>query len=99
MFLLVSQAAGLAGLVADLNQCCRCGRRAVRPRVPVDPALRGLLDPVVADRRGRVQPVGDVGLGQVGQVAGLRGVVRPDAREAVGLELGAHGAAGRAGSA
>ena len=99
MFLLVSQAAGLAALVADREPVLALGRRAVRPRVAVDPALRRLLDPVVADRRGRVQPVGDVGLGQVGQIAGLGGVVRPDAGEAVGLELGAHGAAGRAGSA
>jgi N-glycosylase/DNA lyase len=89
----------LAALIADREPVLPLGRGAVRPRVGVNPALRLLLDAVVADRGGRVQTVGDVRPAQGGQIAGLGGVVRPDAGEAIGLELGAHGAAGRAGSA
>ena len=99
--MLAARVAGgrLAALVADREPVLALGRRAVRPRLRVDLALRLLLDPVVADRRGGIEPVRDVGLGQSIDVAGLRGVVRPDAGEAVGLQLGAHRAAGRARSA
>src|SRR5215208_1049489 len=92
----------LAALVADGEPVLALARRSVRPRFGIDPALCPGLDPVVADRGGGVQAVGDVVLGQVGQEAGLRRVIRPDPREAVGLELRAHRAslcAGAAGAA
>src|SRR5215208_1458938 len=82
----------LAALVADGEPVLALARRSVRPRFGIDPALCPGLDPVVADRGGGVQAVGDVVLGQVGQEAGLRRVIRPDSGEAVGLKLGADGA-------
>src|SRR5688572_23718219 len=62
--------------------------RAVGPRLGVRPRAGLLLDPVVADRRRRVQRLFDV--------AGLEDValgrrMPPDAGEAVGLELEADG--------
>jgi hypothetical protein len=55
--------------------------------------LRLLLDPVVADRRGCVEAVVDVGLLQRFQEAGLHRVRRPDPCVAIRLQLGAHGPA------
>jgi hypothetical protein len=69
------------------------------------PALRAGLDPVVADRGGRVQRVVDVRLGDrleqrpaVG-AGGRRRVLRPDAGVAVGLQLQPHRSALRTGPA
>ncbi len=51
-------------------------------------ALGGALKPVVADRGGGVQPFLDVALFQ--DVARVLRLVRPDAGQAVGLQLDAH---------
>ena len=69
------------------------------PALGVDLALDLALDAVVADRRGGVQGVGDLGIGQGQEELRRRGVVRPDAGVAVGLELGPHGPAGGPGPA
>ncbi len=68
--------------------------RAVRPPLRIDLTLGRFLDPVVADRGRGVQRLVDVVLGQLGdqRSAGVRirvggGVMRPDAGEAVGLQL------------
>src|SRR4051794_29185575 len=62
-------------------------RGAVRPRLGADLPLRLGLDPVIADRRGGIERVRDVGVGQVDDVPGVDGVARPHAGVAVGLEL------------
>src|SRR5438093_735884 len=56
-----------------------------------------LLDAVVADRRRRIERVGDLILCRRLEVAGRRGVLRPHARVAVGLQLHTYGLALRAG--
>ena len=70
----------------------------MRPRVRVDLAARRLLDAVVADGAGGIEGIRDLGRRERFEELGARGMVRPDAREAVGLELradrGALGAAG-----
>src|SRR4051794_19727873 len=63
---------------------------------PGRPGLACLLDPVVTDSGCGVERVGDIGLRDLLEVAGARRVVRPDAGETVGLELGAHRSTGRA---
>src|SRR3954454_8428868 len=73
--------------------------RAVRPRIRVDLALRCLLDPIVTDGRSRIEGVRDIRLGDLLEVAGARRMVRPDACVAIGLELGAHRATCRPGTA
>src|SRR5262245_10980095 len=85
--------ARVTAAVAGREPLLALGRRAVRPGVRVDLALRGLLDAVVPDRGGSIERVGDLLVRDRFEVAGARGVVRPDAREAVGLELGADRAA------
>ena len=60
---------------------------AVRPALGIDLALRLLLDPVIADRRSRVQPLVDVLLGQLLEEPLLHGVGGPDPCVAVRLEL------------
>jgi len=65
----------------------------VRPGLRVYLALRLRLDPVVADRGRRVEPVVDVRLRQVHDQPRLHRVGRPDARVAIRLELGADGLA------
>ena len=62
-------------------------RRAVRPGLGLDRPARLLLDAIVADRRRPRQPLLDVA--DLEQLA-LVGRVRPDAGEAVGLELEPH---------
>ena len=57
------------------------------PRLGRDVALRLALDAVVAHGSRGVQALGDLRIRQLRQVAGFRGVVRPDARQAVSLEL------------
>ena len=68
----------------------------MRPALGVDAARGLLLDPVVADRGRGVETVGDVGVGELLDEAGLHGVGGPDAGVAVGLELEAHRAGGLA---
>ena len=91
----------VALVVARAEPLLALGRRAVRPRVRVDLAARRLLDPVVADRAGGIEGIRDLGRRERLEELGARGMVRPDAREAVGLELRpdrvALGAAGVAG--
>ena len=65
----------------------------MRPGLPVDLALGLLLDAVVSDRGRGVEAVVDVRLGEVVDQARLDGVSSPDARVAVGLQLGADAAA------
>ena len=83
-------AARLAALVAAREPLLALGRRAVRPRLRVDPPLRLLLDAVVADGGRSIEAVVDVLLREVDDVAGRDGVARPDTRVAVRLQLGAH---------
>src|SRR3954454_4028742 len=97
---------GVARLVAGAEPLLPLGRRAVREAVLVDPAAAEVaLDEVVADPGGGVQRPVDVVLGDLGdqRLTGLVGhrrrVVGPDAGEAVGLQLQAHGTAFRAGDA
>ena len=73
-----------------MNHFWRWPGGSVRPRLPVDLAGRGLLDAVVADGRGGVEPVGDVGIGQLLDQRRLDRMGGPHARVAVGLELEAH---------
>ena len=80
----------VAGLPAGREPLLALGGRAVRPRLRIHAALRLLLDPVVADGRGGAQRILHVGGRHLRQVAGLLRVVRPDAGEAVGLQLGLH---------
>src|SRR5688500_6445283 len=77
-------------LVAAREPAAALLRGSVRPRLRVHLALRPLLDAVVADRGGRVEPVVDVGLRELCDQARLDGVGCPDAGVAVRLELGAH---------
>src|SRR3954447_7333895 len=63
-------------------------RGAVRERLGVDPALRLLLDPVIPDRGGGRQALLQVAAFEDAAVIGRAG---PDAGEAIGLELEAHG--------
>src|SRR5215218_4092128 len=83
----------IAGLVAGREPLLALFGRPVGPGVGVDLARRGFLDPVVADGCGRVERVRDLGVGERLEIAGRGGVVPPDAREAVGLELGPDGLA------
>src|SRR5262245_29092318 len=82
-----------AGLVAAGEPAAPLLGRSVRPGLRVHLALRPLLDAVVADRRGRVEARIDVVLRQLFDQPGLDSARRPHARIAVGLELGADGAA------
>src|SRR4051794_21854509 len=86
----------LAVLIAAREPTASLLRRAVRPGLLVDLALRLLLDPVVADRSRGIEALVDVSLRQLLDQAGLGRVRRPDSGVAVGLELGAHGATLRA---
>src|SRR5919106_4313350 len=74
-------------------------RRAVRPALGRDPALRPLLDAVVADRGGRVERVLDVGARDVLDEACRQGIPDPHPRVAVGLQLHPYSGALRAGVA
>src|SRR6187397_2988331 len=78
----------VAALVAGREPLLALLRRAVRPRVGIDLALRRLLDAVVTDRRSRVEGVRDLGVGDLLEITGGCCVVGPDTGEAVGLELG-----------
>jgi hypothetical protein len=62
--------------------------RSVGPRLWGDITLGLPLDPVVAYGSRRVQALGNIFIGDLRQVAGFSGVESPDARKAVGLELG-----------
>src|SRR5260221_4871957 len=79
-----------AGPVAEAEPLLALGRRAVGPRFGRDPALELFLDPVVADSRGSIESIGNLGIRNRFQVAGGDGVRRPDTRVAVRLELHAH---------
>src|SRR5581483_1038772 len=83
----------LAAPVAAVEPLLTLCGGSVGPRLRVHAPLRRLLDAVVADGRGRVESLVHVLLGEVGDVAGRNGVPRPDAGVAVGLQLGADGAA------
>jgi DNA-binding transcriptional regulator YbjK len=84
---------GIAALVSGEEPVLALLRGAVRPRLTVDLALELLLDAVVADRRGGVQSLGDVPLGEVGEQPGLGGVRGPHSGVAVRLQLASHGRA------
>src|SRR5689334_5724509 len=83
-------------LVADREPVLPLGGRPMGPALGIDLALRLGLDPVVADRRGRVQRFADLLLRRRFEETGRGGVVGPDAGVAVGLELGPHRATARA---
>ena len=57
----------------------------MRPGLGIDLSLCLRLDPVVSDGRRGVERVADVRLREIGDVAGLGRVVRPDAGETIGL--------------
>ena len=65
-------------------------RRAVRPGLGIHLALGALLDAIVPDRACRVDAAVDVGLGEALDQPGLDGVVRPDSRVAIRLQLRPH---------
>src|SRR5215211_4393515 len=90
---------GLAALEASAEPATALLRRAVRPPLRIDLALRGLLDAVVADGGGRVERLVDVLLRDALEQAGLHGVRLPDPCVAVGLELGPYRRALRPGRA
>ena len=68
----------------------------MRPRLGIHLSLGLALDPVVANCGCGIERIGDVSLRQISDEPGLSRVIRPDAREAVGLQLGAHRRALRA---
>src|SRR3954451_13742921 len=68
-------------------------RRAVRPALGVDLSLDLRLDPVVADRRRRVERLRDIGLRHVGDDLRRRSMVGPYPGEAIGLQLEPDGSA------
>src|SRR5262249_29990290 len=78
-------AARLAALVAAQAPALTFRRRAVRPGLGIDLALRLGLNAVVADGRRCIEPVGDVLAREVDDVPGRDRVPRPDARVAVRL--------------
>src|SRR5688572_29491098 len=84
----------VAALVALTEPLLALLGRAVGPRLGIHSPLR-TLDAVVADRRGGIQAVGNVRRGELADVASLNRVVRPHARQAVGLQLDADGATAR----
>src|SRR3954453_2068080 len=90
---------GVSGAIAGREPLLPLRGRSVRPRLRVDLALELLLEAVVADRRCGVESVGDVGLRQLGDVSRAHRTVRPDAGEAVGLQLEVDTAALRPGDA
>src|SRR4051794_22642747 len=90
---------GVAGAIAGREPLLPLRGRSVRPRLRVDLALELLLEAIVADRRCGVESVSDVGLRQLGDVAGAHRTVRPDAGEAVGLQFEVDTAALRPGDA
>ena len=57
------------------------------PRLRRDVALCLALDPVVSHRSRGIQALGDLRIRQLGQVAGLGGMVRPHAGQTVSLEF------------
>ena len=79
-----------------MNHCWRCSEEPCVQLSGVTRPWTACLDPVVTDRSGGVERVGDVGLRELLDEAGLDCVARPDSREAVRLELDAHGPALRA---
>src|SRR3954454_14842347 len=78
---------GVSGAIAGREPLLPLSGRAVRPRLRVDLSLELLLEAVVADRGCGVEPVGDVGLRQLGDVTRAHRTVRPYAGEAIGLQL------------
>jgi len=66
----------------------------MRPRLGRHLTLELSLNAIVTDGRGGVERVRDLGLRQRLEEARFRGMARPDAREAIRLELGADGLAG-----
>ena len=62
----------------------------MRPRLGVTLPLRPLLDPVVADGRGRVERIGHVLAGDVLDETGVERVPDPQAGVTVGLQFDAH---------
>ena len=81
------------------NQLCRCSDEPCVHDSGDDATLRALLDAVVADRRRRVERVGDVLAGDVLDEAGVERVADPEPGVAVRLQLDPHLAALRAGVA
>src|SRR3954452_5843332 len=77
----------VAGVVPVAEPVLALGGRAVRPRLAVDAPGRGPLDAVVTDRGGGVEPVLDVGRGDLLDQRGVDRVRGPDPGVAVGLQL------------
>ena len=67
------------------NHSTRCADEPCVHDFGIDPTLRLLLDPVVADRRGRVDRLLD--LARVVELVAVGGIAGPHAGEAVGLQL------------
>src|SRR3954451_13917349 len=63
----------------------------MRPRFRRDMALSLLLNTVVTHGSGGVQALGYLSVRHRLQIAGISGVLHPDARKAVGLKLRLHG--------
>src|SRR6266568_5901681 len=81
----------VASLVPSLEPLLAHRGRAVGPLLGLHTALRLLLDAVVADRSRGVERLRNLGIRGCLEEAGVRGVPRPNAREAIGLQLDADG--------
>src|SRR4051812_19801490 len=62
----------------------------MRPRLGCHAPLRLALDSIIANSGRGIQPIGDVLVGQVADIAGLQSMLGPDTSEAVSLELRPH---------
>src|SRR4051812_11034943 len=82
----------IAAAIAGVKPLLALGGAAVRPALGIDAPGGALLDPVVADGRRGVEPVGDVLRREVLDELRVDGVRGPHAGVAVGLELEPHGA-------
>src|SRR6266851_6001084 len=76
----------VASLVPSLEPLLAHRGRAVGPLLGLHTALRLLLDAVVADRSRGVERLGNLGIRGCLEEAGVRGVPRPNAGEAIGLQ-------------
>src|SRR6185503_4787232 len=87
----------VAGLVPGVEPLLALRGRTVSPLLGHDLTLGLLLDAVVADSGGGVERLRDLGVRWLLEVAGVRRVLRPNTREAIGLELDADGLRVRSG--
>src|SRR2546422_4660905 len=81
----------IACRVAGLEPLLALRCRSVRPLLGHDTTLRLLLDAIVADGRRGVERLRDLRVRGLYEVSGVGGVLRPDPRKAVGLELETNG--------